>query len=131
MPSADLEKLTGIASRFGAFVAERYPFAVSIALEALAAAMRGREPRDEAGIEKLRTTLRRELGTRLEAEPLPAGLAETTPRTSSDTRLEQARAELVNACDGFLRRAAIRASLTREEKRELLAGMLLTRATDT
>ena len=38
--------------------------------------------------------------------------------------------ELAQACDGFLRRAAIRASLTPDERLEILRGMLLTRATD-
>ena len=38
--------------------------------------------------------------------------------------------ELVEACDGFLRRAAIAASLTADERREILRGMALTRATD-
>ena len=45
-------------------------------------------------------------------------------------RLEQARAELVDACDGFLRRAAIEASLTKDERREILKGMCLTRSVD-
>jgi 2-oxoisovalerate dehydrogenase E1 component len=36
----------------------------------------------------------------------------------------------VEACDGFLQRAAIRASLTPDERREILRGMVLTRATD-
>ncbi|HYB54057.1 MAG TPA: thiamine pyrophosphate-dependent enzyme, partial [Thermoanaerobaculia bacterium] len=35
-----------------------------------------------------------------------------------------------DACDGFLRREAIAASLTREERIEILQGMILTRATD-
>jgi 2-oxoisovalerate dehydrogenase E1 component len=39
-------------------------------------------------------------------------------------------AELLEACDGFLWRAAIRASLTADERREILRGMVLTRATD-
>ena len=43
-------------------------------------------------------------------------------------RLEQARAELVDACDGFLRREAIAASLTKTERVEILRGMCLTRA---
>ena len=38
---AELEKLTGIASRFGAFVAERHPFALADALDALDAAAGG------------------------------------------------------------------------------------------
>ena len=34
---AELEKLTGLASRFGAFVAERHPFALADALDAFEA----------------------------------------------------------------------------------------------
>src|SRR6185295_6588146 len=55
---------------------------------------------------------------------------ETTPRVSIAQRLEQARVELVEACRGFLRREEIAASLTKDERLELLRGMLLTRATD-
>ncbi len=58
------------------------------------------------------------------------GIAETTPGVSASKRLEQARAELVDACDGFLRRAAIEASLTKDERREILKGMCLTRSVD-
>ncbi len=46
-------------------------------------------------------------------------------------RFQLAIDELLDACDGFLRRAAIRASLTADERREILRGMVLTRATDT
>ena len=60
----------------------------------------------------------------------PEGIAETTPGTSAIKRLEQARAEVVDACDGFLRRAAIEASLTKDERREILKGMCLTRSVD-
>jgi 2-oxoisovalerate dehydrogenase E1 component len=127
---AALEKLTGLASRFGAFVAERHPFALGDALDAFEAAIGGRDPRDEAGIEALRPALRRELARRLEARPVPEGLPDTTPRTSATTRLNHAYAELLDACDGFLRRAAIEASLTRDERLEILRGMVLTRATD-
>ena len=44
--------------------------------------------------------------------------------------MDQAHAELLDAADGFLRRAAIAASLTRDERLEILRGMVLTRATD-
>jgi 2-oxoisovalerate dehydrogenase E1 component len=127
---AELEKLTGLASRFGAFVAERQPFALIDALEAYDKATGGRELKDEASIEAARPAVQRELKKRLQAHPLPHGLPETTPRTTAATRIRQAQAELLELCDGFLRRAAIAASLTREERLEMLRGMLLTRATD-
>jgi hypothetical protein len=87
-------------------------------------------PGSEAAIEALRLPFRNELGRRLQARPLPAGLPETTPRTTADQRIEFAHAEVLEDCDGFLRRAAIEASLTRDERIEILRGMLLTRATD-
>jgi 2-oxoisovalerate dehydrogenase E1 component len=127
---AQLEKLTGIASRFGAFVAERHPFALADALDALEAAIGGREPRTEADIDALRPALHRELTRRLQLRAIPPGLAETTPRTSAEQRIGQAYSALLDDCDGFLRRAAIEASLTRDERVEILRGMLLTRATD-
>jgi 2-oxoisovalerate dehydrogenase E1 component len=127
---AELEKLTGLASRFGAFVAERHPFALADALDAFERATGGRELPDEAAIEAARPVLRRELKKRLEARALPDGLPDTTPRTTAAVRLQQAHTELLDAVDGFLRRAAIAASLTRDERIEILRGMLLTRATD-
>jgi len=127
---AELEKLTGIASQFGAFVAERHPFALGDALDALDAAIGGGEPEGEAGIEALRPALRRELTRRLQARPVPEGLPDTTPRTAVGARMAHAHAELLDDCDGFLRRAAIQASLTRDERLEILRGMVLTRATD-
>src|SRR4051812_6237768 len=127
---AELEKLTGLASRFGAFVAERHPFALGDALDAYEKASGGREPKDEAAIETIRPALQRELKKRLQSHALPHGIGDTTPRTTAAARVAHARAELLDAVDGFLRRAAIAASLTREERLEILRGMLLTRATD-
>ena len=49
---------------------------------------------------------------------------------TADARLKQARQELVDACDGFFAREAIAASLTPDERREILRGMVLTRAVD-
>src|SRR5437762_6661968 len=128
--SVKLEKLTGISSRLGAFVAERYPFALDVALEALDAIAGTSEPCDEAGIDALRAAFGGELTRRLRAHPVPPGLDETTPRTAAASRVGQARTELVEACDGLLRRLAIEASLTADERREILRGMVLTRAID-
>ena len=127
---AELEKLTGLASRFGAFIAERHPFALVDALEAFEKASSGRDPRTETAIEAVRPPLRRELIKRLQAHPLPYGLPDTTPRTTAAARLNRAHDELIDAADGFLRRSAIAASLTRQERVEILRGMVLTRATD-
>ncbi|HZR23709.1 MAG TPA: thiamine pyrophosphate-dependent enzyme [Vicinamibacterales bacterium] len=127
---AELDKLTGIASRFGAFVAERHPLALHDAIDALDAACRGREPRTEHEIDALRPAFARELIKRLDARPLPQGIADPTPRVTVTDRIVSARIELLQGCDGFLRRAALQASLTRDERIEILRGMLLTRATD-
>jgi len=127
---AELEKLTGFASRFGAFVAERHPFALADALDAFEKATAGRDLKDEKTIEAARPALQRELKKRLQSRVVPDGLPDATPRTSAAVRVGQAHAELIDACDGFLRRAAITASLTRDERLEILRGMLLTRATD-
>src|SRR5262245_14570968 len=127
----DVEKTSAIASRFGAFVAERHPFALGEAIGALDTVTGGREPRGEAAIDALRPAFHRELTRRLQLRPLPSGLGDPTPGTSIDMRIGQAYAALIDDCDGFLRRAAIEASLTRDERIEILRGMLLTRATDT
>ena len=126
---AELDKLTGLASRFGAFVAEQHPFALADAIDAFQRVATGEES-DEAAIDALRPRLLRELARRLDAVPLPDGLAETTPRIAAADRIVQARVALLQACDGFLRRAALEASLTRDERIEILRGMILTRATD-
>jgi 2-oxoisovalerate dehydrogenase E1 component len=127
---AALEKLTGLAGRFGAFIAERHPLALTDTLDAFEKATNGREPQGEKAIEAVRPTLQRELKKRLLARAVPPGLPDTTPRTTAAVRLNQAYAELLEAVDGFLRRAAIAASLTNDERIEILRGMVLTRATD-
>jgi 2-oxoisovalerate dehydrogenase E1 component len=128
--STELQKLTGVASRLAAFVAERYPFALADVIEALESAAPDGIAPQEPDIEALRPIFRRELTSHLRARPAPDGIPETTPRVPAAWRLDEARNELLDACDGFLRRAAIEASLTAEERREILQGMILTRATD-
>src|SRR5687768_16799909 len=106
-----------IGARLAAFALERFPFAVALVEQAFEA----------AGPE--RTAFRRELDRRVLALPV-SGLPETTPGISAAVRIEAARAELTDACDGFLAREEIAASLTVEERREILRGMILTRAVD-
>jgi len=98
-------------------VTERFPFALDLALAAFEAS--GPDP----------ARLRAELARRFAAGP-PVTLGETTPRVTAEARRAQALAALTDACEGFLRREAIRASLSADERREILRGMLLTRATD-
>lgn len=122
-----------LASRFGAFVAEQHPALVRTVLDVFDKAGGAKlKPRDKAGLEALRTTFRRELASRLYRE-ISGGeaLDETTPGVSAIKRLEQARAQIVDACDGWLQREAIAASLTNDERKEILRGMVLTRAVDT
>src|SRR5207253_436910 len=65
-------------------------------------------------------------------DALTTGLTipETTPGISANERLQQAVREVVEACRGFFRREQIVDSFTAEEKREMLRGMILTRALD-
>jgi 2-oxoisovalerate dehydrogenase E1 component len=118
-----------LAARFGAFVAERFPFALDRALEAFRSVSSGDPGRDEAAIDALRPALSKALREAFADAP-PDHLPETTPGVAPVERLGLATAELVEACDGFLRREAIRASLTPDERVEILRGMVLTRATD-
>jgi 2-oxoisovalerate dehydrogenase E1 component len=106
-----------VGARLAAFVLERFPFAVPLALQAF----------DASGGE--RRAFRRELDRRVSALPID-GLPPPTPGTAAADRLETARVELGDACDGFLAREAIAASLTVDERREILRGMILTRAVD-
>jgi 2-oxoisovalerate dehydrogenase E1 component len=119
----------GLAERLGAFVAERHPFALLPAQAALAAVLTADPGRDPAAIEALRPLMREalvRLFDRLKGDKLP----DTTPQVPAADRLRGAVAELVESCDGFLRRESIAAGLTPEERREILRGMILTRATD-
>jgi 2-oxoisovalerate dehydrogenase E1 component len=113
---------------FGAFVLERYPFAATSAREALAE-VTGITPVLESAIDRLRDPFAREFRARLN-RLAPIDLVDPTPGVSASRRFEQAVDDIVLACDGFLRRAAIRASLSAEERLEILRGMILTRATD-
>lgn len=130
--TVDSDKLSGLASRFAAFVVERFPFALGVTLEAFEeSGVGGIKARDAVKLDGARAAFRRSLARTLYARvSAPEGIAETTPGTSAIKRLEQARAELVDACDGFLRRAAIEASLTKGERKEILKGMCLTRCVD-
>ncbi len=125
-----------LAERFAAFVAETHPLALERALdafaEAVAASPGGASPvagePGPATIEALREPLRQALGRRVPAAP--PDLPETTPGVAAAERLDRAVAALAEDCDGFLAREAIAASLSADERREILRGMVLTRATD-
>jgi 2-oxoisovalerate dehydrogenase E1 component len=128
-PLAPAVARSTLAARFGAFVAERFPFALDRALEVFTIVSAGEPPFEEGAIDALREPLKKELMAAF-ADTVSERLPETTPGVAAAERLETANAELVEACDGFLRREAIRASLTLGERVEILRGMVLTRATD-
>jgi 2-oxoisovalerate dehydrogenase E1 component len=109
-------------------VAERYPFAVPTVASAWDRADTGRLTPDR--IDDFRAGFAKCLRASVSWPKLRAQ-TETTPGVAMKTRLDQGADELVDACDGWLRREAIAASLTDDERREILRGMLLTRALDT
>ena len=127
--SVPVAAIAGIAGRLAAFVLERYPFALAAVQAALepAGALRVSE-RDASAIDALRPRMRQELSKRVTLDEVE--LPDTTPGISAAKRFDAARDELLDGCDGFLRREAIAASLTPEERREILRGMILTRAVD-
>ncbi len=127
-----LQEPDDLITRFAAFVAERYPYALELTGEAFEAALGNATEtawRQLDEIEGLRVKLRRELRRRSSAAGLPGEL-ETSPGVDSRQRIDHAIDALIEDCDGFLRREAITATLTDEERREMLGGMILTRATD-
>src|SRR5262245_9191623 len=136
-----IARATGLLARFASFVAERHPFALRPAVAALDI-LTGSQEIDETdawAIDALREPLRRVLLQTLSdflapdaaaAQKLEGGVPETTPGVSVNQRLNHAVMEVIDACDGFLRREAITVSLTDAEKIEMLRGMILTRAVD-
>jgi 2-oxoisovalerate dehydrogenase E1 component len=121
-----------LISRFVSFVAEHHPAYTGRAGKTLGGvaartkrSSHGAAATLEAMRKPLRTALRKALAT-----TVPRGTPDTTPGVGAKERLRQEEELVLDACDGFLRREAIRASLTREERREILRGMLITRATD-
>ena len=126
--ASSIHPATDLARRLEAFVVERFPFAVAPVRAAFDACKSAVRP-DEASLDALRATFETALRTRLQ-NLAPTERVETTPGVEAPQRYQNAIEELVEACDGFLRRAALRASLTADERREILRGMVLTRATD-
>ena len=119
--------LSSLSRRLRLFVAERYPFAARPVSEAFEAA--AGSAASESAIEAMRAPFCAELRRRLEHRLDPVD-GETTPGVTMDRRHAQAVDELVDACDGVLRRAALARTLSAAERREILRGMVLTRATD-
>jgi 2-oxoisovalerate dehydrogenase E1 component len=121
-----------LRQRFATFVAEHDPFAADVALEAFGLALSGLTTFDSTRpdhIDALCVRFVPELRQLLRQRSVPID-GETTPRVTAAARYDFAIDDLASRCDGFFRRAALRASLTRDERREILRGMILTRATD-
>jgi hypothetical protein len=101
---------TDLARRLEAFVTERFPFAlapVRAAFDVSKGVVRADQPWREA----LRTRFAAELRSRAN-NVAPTDPIETTPGVTASARFQAAVDELVDACDGFLHRDEIRASLT-------------------
>jgi 2-oxoisovalerate dehydrogenase E1 component len=118
-----------LRDRFLAFVAERFPLTVGLALSAFDAVVKT-PPTSEDALDRLRTPLAAALRTAA-VSPVRNAKLETTPGVTLGERLDAGVNELIAACDGFLRREAIAAGLTDDERLEMLRGMVLTRAVDT
>jgi hypothetical protein len=95
--------------RFGAFVVERFPLVLTTALGVF----------DRLGIGALETELSIDGARPAFRDALrhalfdtPTDLDDPTPGVPPARRMAAAIQEAVDACDGFLRRAALRASLT-------------------
>ena len=129
MSRAAITSSSSVATRLAAFVLERHPFALASVQAALGSAAEAIGD-TEASIEAVRRKFAHDLEERLRLTGPPAGVEHVIPGTSAARRFDLAVAEVIGACDGFLRRAAIRASLRAEERREIFRGMLLTRAVD-
>jgi hypothetical protein len=120
---------SSLRARLTASVAERVPFALPIvrrALDRLPSSPEATPQAIDTFARAFQSTLAAELTT-IDATDVP----ETTPGVTAEVRLDAARRELLDLCFGFFAREAIVASLTREERLEILRGMVLTRALDT
>jgi len=109
--TSDATTSESLLARFRAFITEKHPFA--------ARALADAGTFDPAA-------LRRALESLVIADDVP----ETTPCVSATERLHVAIDEVIADCVGFFRREEIAASLTNDEKVEMLRGMVLTRAVD-
>ena len=121
--------MTALKDRFVALVAEQAPLSVEVAATAFDRVAAATRPSSEAAIESLRAPLATALRAAL-SRPAVSTPVETTPGVALAERLAAGVETLVALCDGFLRREALTAGLTADERREMLRGMVLTRAVD-
>src|ERR1051325_7094246 len=110
--SAPVHASTGVHARLAAFVLERFPFALAAVQRAVEVTSRDRL---DLPADKLRTEIQRHLRNADVAE-----LPETTPGVTAEERWNGAVTELLDAVDGFLARESIAASLSADEKLEMM-----------
>jgi len=120
--SAPAHASTGVHARLAAFVLERFPFALDAVQRAVEVFQRDRL---DSSPDKLRSEIQRQLRN-VDVADLP----ETTPGVTAEERWKVAVTELLDAVDGFLARESIAASLSADEKLEMMRGMILMRALD-
>jgi 2-oxoisovalerate dehydrogenase E1 component len=118
---SSLAASSALAERLCSFVLDRFPFA----LDTVRAALRSTPRLTLESGATFAAALAKELG-RVDTREVP----DTAPGITAAMRFDEARQELLDACTGFLAREAIAASLTADERREILRGMVLTRALD-
>ena len=128
---ASVELPSPLGQRFLAYVVESHPFAWPAARSAWARC--GKETGDPSAL----ATLACEVGAHLvEALGLSAAdlreqrVGETQPFVDAGQRHRAEVIRLARDVDGFFAREAIAASITADEKRALLRGVVLTRAVD-
>jgi len=115
-----------------AFILERHPFALDRVLSAIGDDADFVPTSAAASVRRL-GKLRRKAARAIEAEfaaPATADATDPTPGVDATTRMSQAREEILETVDGFFQREEIRLSLSDDERREMLRGMILTRAVD-
>lgn len=123
---------SGLQQRLTAFIAERHPFAVRTVTTAFARILDRAdisEGRLADAIDAIRP-LMREIVRDAILDPVGDDVPHTTPGVSANERIVEEIERLKTDIDGFLRRESITASITPDEKREMLRGMMTTRATD-
>jgi len=129
-------QVSALADRFSSFVMDRHPFATRAASEAMnwiVASLSEDASLTDASIDALRRPFAETLSHLLDevfADAMSGNIQDSVPGAKQTARAHHARTEILEACDGFFRREAIAASLTSEERQEMLRGMILTRATD-
>lgn len=113
----------GLGARLVAFVVEQFPFAAAATRKAWTKA-EGKGHDARALGEAVKAALAQELSLRVDDLP------ETQPFVPAAARLRQEEERLFAGLDGFFAREAVVASLTDDDKRWMLRGIVLTRAVD-